>query len=237
MVMDKTTALSGIASLSSLPQPLIGRIAKVSGMQHIGKGSTLFREGECAHFVYALIEGTVSLVSGSERQEIIAEFKDAGEVILVPPALLKLPYMATAKAVTDLLVVMIPADEFRYLAETELPLSVAINRMLAGHWRLLLRQVTQTKSRDADSRLVQYFLDYAGTTAGAATVPIPGTKQDLAAHLGIAPATQSRSLKRLRRWGVKTSRSEITIESMSQITSLLHHPEHPLTIPMMNKTN
>ena len=126
MAMDKTTALLRITSLSDLPRPLIHQLADVSGMQRIGKGSTLFREGEHAHFVYALIEGRVSLISGPEHEETIADFMEAGDIILVPPALLELPYMVTAKAVTDLLVVLIPAEEFRHMAETELALSVAL---------------------------------------------------------------------------------------------------------------
>ncbi len=227
--MDKTTALSRIVSLSDLPRSLIVRLGEQSGMQRIGKGSILFRQGERAHFVYALVEGSVSLVSGPEHEETIASFVDAGDIILVPPALLQLPYMVTAKAVTDLVAVLIPAEEFRHLAETELSLSVALNRMLAAHWRLLLRHLTQTKSRDADSRLVQYLIDNAGAPSGPAKFTLTGTKQDLASHLGITPATLSRSLNRLRRFGVKTTRSEIQIESISRLDDIARHRDSPPT--------
>lgn len=217
IAMDKTTALSRIPSLSELPRTLIDKLVEVSGIQRIGKGSTLFREGEHAHFVYALIEGSVALVSGLGREETIADFIDAGDIILVPPALLGLPYMVTAKAVTDLLVVLMPAEEFRRMAETELALAVALNRLLAGHWRLLLRHLTQTKSRDADTRLVQFLIDGAGVTRGAARFTLPGSKQDLAAHLGMTPATLSRSLKRLSPLGVKTAGSDVQIENIARL--------------------
>ena len=142
-----------------------------------------------------------------------------GDIILVPPALLGLPYMVTAKAVTDLLVVLIPAEEFRRMAETELALAVALNRLLAGHWRLLLRHLTQTKSRDADTRLVQFLIDGAGVTRGAARFTLPGSKQDLAAHLGMTPATLSRSLKRLSPLGVKTAGSDVQIENIARLSA------------------
>lgn len=222
--MDTASALSRI--FPSLPQTLIRRLAAVSGIQRIGKGSPLFREGERAHFVYALLDGRVSLISGPQGEETIADFMDAGDVILIPPSLLELPYMVTAKAVTELLVIMIPADDFRRMAETELPLAVAVNRILARHWRLLLRHLTQTKFRDADSRLTQYLLDNAGTTDGPARLVLQGTKQDLAAHLGVTPATLSRSLRRLRGVGVKTSRSEIEIENVSRLDALLQQARH-----------
>ncbi|MEO8104288.1 MAG: cyclic nucleotide-binding domain-containing protein [Betaproteobacteria bacterium] len=215
--MDPLSALSGI--FPTLPRNSIRRLAEVSGMQRIGKGSLLFREGERADFVYALIEGRASLISGREHEETIADFMEAGDVFLVPPALLQLPYMVTAKAVTDLLVVLIPVEEFRRMAEAELALAVALNRLLAGHWRLLLRHLTQTKSRDADTRLVQFLIDGAGVTDGAARFTLPGSKQDLAAHLGMTPATLSRALKRLSPLGVKTAGSDVEIEDIARLSA------------------
>jgi CRP-like cAMP-binding protein len=217
MAMNLVHALAGITAIAGLPQNLITRLAALSGMQRIGKGSTLFREGERAHFVYALVEGRASLINETTHDETIADFIGPGEIILVPPALLELPYMVTAKAMTDLLVVMIPAKDFRQMAETELSLAVALNRLQACHWRLLLRQLTQTKSRDADARLIQYLVDNAGTSAGPANFRLPGTKQDLAAHLGIAPATLSRAFKRLGGLGVTTAGSQIQIADISRL--------------------
>ena len=229
MAMDKTTAWSRISSLTGLPRPLLDKLAKLSGIQRIGKGSTLFREGERAHFIYGLVEGSVSLLNGPQHEETIAEFMEAGDVILIPPALLKLPYMVTAKAVTDLLVVMMPAEDFLHLAATELALSAALNRVLAGHWRLLLRHLTQTKSRDADTRLTQYLIDSSSVVKGSARFTLPGSKRDLAAHLGITPETLSRSLKRLGRLGVKTMGSEIHIDDISRLESLFQHSSRPIS--------
>ena len=226
--MDKIAALSRVACLSDLPQPLIERLAAQSGMQRIGKGSILFRQGEQAHFVYVLIEGGVSLLSGSEGEQTIADFVEAGEIIMIAPALLRLPYLVTAKAVTNLLVIMIPAADFRHLAETELSLCVALNRVLAGHWRLLLKHLTQTKSRDADTRLMQYLVDSAATSKGPAQFTLPGSKQDLAAHLGITPATLSRALKRLGKLGVQTKGAEVRIEDVSRLNALFQRSSHPI---------
>jgi CRP/FNR family transcriptional activator FtrB len=223
MALDKTTALLRIPALHGLPKPLIARLADISGMQRIGKGSTLFREGERAQFVYGLVEGSVSLVSSYRREETIADFMEAGEIILIPPALLELPYMVTGKAVTDLLVILIPAADFRHMAETELPFSAALNRLLAAHWRFLLRHLTQTKFRDADTRLIQYLMDGAGVTQGAARVALPGSKKELAAHLGMTPETLSRSFKRIGRLGVKSRGSEIQIENVSRLENIGRH--------------
>ncbi len=237
MTMDKTAALMRIPCLRDLPKPLIVKLTDMAGIQRIGKGSTLFREGEQAHFVYALAEGCVSLVSGSPREETIAEFMDTGDIVLVPPALLGLPYMVTAKAVTDLVAILIPAAEFRHMAETELALSVSLNRLLAAHWRFLLRHLTQTKSRGADTRLARYLMDSVGAIHGAAHFLLPGSKKELAAHLGMTPATLSRSLKRLGRLGVKTKGADLEIEDIARLNELFQHSPHlPRHQPTMSVT-
>jgi CRP/FNR family transcriptional activator FtrB len=162
-------------------------------------------------------EGGVSLISEAPGENSIIDFLGKGDVILVPPVLLALPYMVTAKAVADLVVVVIPAAEFRALAKTQLPLATALNELLATQWRLLVKHLTGTRSRDADSRVIQFIVDAAGATKGPARFVLPGSKRDLAAHLGVTPETLSRSLKRLGALGVKTAGSRIEIENMARL--------------------
>lgn len=225
--MDKTAALARIASFSGLPRPLLKKLAGLSGLQRIGKNTTLFREDERAQFIYALVEGSVLLCNSLQHEDAIAEFVEAGDVILIPPALLGLPYMVTAKAASDLLVVMIPADAFIRLSHSELAFSIALNRMLAGHWRLLLRHLVQTKAYGADARVIRYLMDNAGVTEGFACFSLPGSKRDLAAHLGITPETLSRSLKRISWLGVASRGSEIHIADVARLRAQLQQADLP----------
>ncbi|MBI3675478.1 MAG: helix-turn-helix domain-containing protein [Proteobacteria bacterium] len=217
MAMDKKTALMRIDAFAKLPRGVLAQLSEVSGLQHIGRGSTLFRENERAHFVYAIVDGRVSLVTGAEREESIVDFVDDGDIILIPPALLQLPYMATAKATTDVLALLIPAADFRHLAETELPFAVIVTRILAAQWRLLLKNFTQARAGDAEQRLIRYLLERAGTRQGAAKFSLPGSKRELAAHLGMTPETLSRALKRLSVLGVATSGANIEIVSVARL--------------------
>lgn len=223
MTESKIDALLQIACLSALPRRLLARMAATAGLQRMGKGSTLFREGERAHFVYGLVEGRVALESGPHGEETITDFLASGDILLVPPALLRLPYMVTARAVTELVVVLLPAEEFRHLAETEISLSAALNRVLSAHWRLLMRHLTYTRHHHADTRLAKYLIDLSGRSTGPAQFTLPGSKKELAAHLGITPATLSRSLKRLSPLGVKSRGADIEIEDMARLS--LPHAE------------
>lgn len=220
--MNKLKALAGFPIFSGLSRSVLAQLATVSGSQRVARGTTLFCEGERPQFVYGLVEGTVSLQGGPQGGEIISNFVTAGDVVLVPPTLLRLPYMVNAYAVSDLLVIMIPAQEFRRLAETELSLSVTINRMLSTHWRLLLRHLTQTRALDAHTRLRDYLAEQAGKDRGPARITLPGTKRELAAHLGMTPETLSRSLKRLGRLGVRTDGIDIQIDDIARLKTKLY---------------
>lgn len=210
-------ALEKLPSLAGVSRSIVSQLAAVSGIQRAGKGSRLFNEGEHAHFIYCLIEGVVALQSGSPGNETIIDFMQAGDMLLIPPALLDLPYMVSAQAITNLAVVIIPLEEFRRLANSEISLSRAINRLLSAHWRLLLRHLTQARTSDVDTRLKDYLTDLAGKAKGPARVALPGTKKEVAAHLGMTPETLSRSLKRLGSLGVRTQHAEIRIEEISRL--------------------
>lgn len=223
--MKLTTALRKI--FPGLPAQLADRLAAVSGQQRIGKGSFLFRQGEYPQFVYGLLEGQISLVAEAPGEDSIAEFVEAGDVILIPPSLLDLPYMVGAKAMTDLRVILIPASDFRRMTESALPLAVIVSRIIARQWRLLLSHLTQTKTQDVAGRLALYLIDNAGTTSGPAHFALRGKKKDLAAHLGMTPATLSRSLKRLEQLGVTTSRSEVQIENVARLERAIRSSQRP----------
>lgn len=217
MPMQMDSALGKIHAFSRLSPGVLQQLASLAGMQRVSKGSVLFREGERADFIYGVVEGAVTLTSGPDHNESIAEFIGPGDLVLVPPALLETAYMVSGYAASDLLIVMISAAEFRRLSETEISLSVALNRLLCTHWRLLLRQVLNTKTHDADSRLKNYLLDLAGKTSGPARITLPGSKKDLAAHLGVRRETLSRSLKRLAFLGVHSDGHEIAIDDLANL--------------------
>jgi CRP/FNR family transcriptional activator FtrB len=218
MPLDTLTAVSKIKGFAGLPEAVKEGIARTSGLQNIGRGSLLFREGERPHFVYALIEGRISLHTGhGDTTGGIADFLDAGDAILIPPALLDLPYMATARATTDVLALLIPAEQFRRLAESDLSFAVVVNRILATHWRLLLKQLKQAKTRDADTRVARFLLDNIRGDANTVTVRLPSSRRQLASHLGMTPETLSRAFRRLRDAGITSSGSEISVESVSRL--------------------
>src|SRR6185437_64703 len=218
MATDKIQAIGRIPALAGLPRALMLQLSEVSGLQRIDQGSMLFREGERCHFVYGFVSGAVALVTEGSSAEIIADFMHAGELVLVPPAILDLPYMVSGRATTDILALLVPAPAFRDAVNTNVELAAAVARTLATHWRLLLNQMKKLKTGDADTRLAQYLLD--NISMGKTRFTLPGSKRQLAAHLGMTPETLSRALKRLSEFGVATNGSEVTVSSIPLLATL-----------------
>jgi CRP/FNR family transcriptional activator FtrB len=219
---NRLSALERIPLFAGLPSAERREIEAAGGLQRIGQGTELFREGTRAQFVYAIVEGTTALVSGGPGEESVIDFFGPGEIILVPPVLLDLPYMVAAKAVSDVEALLIPAKRFAQLVESNGALANACAKLLSSHWRLLLRQLKQLKTPSADARLVRFLLDGAGQSKGSAVLQLPSSKRELAGHLGITPATLSRSLARLRELGVDTRGETVEIKSIERLREALN---------------
>lgn len=226
MTTDKNEAIARIPALAELPEPLRAHLGEMSGLQRISQGAVLFGAGDTCHYVYGLVSGTVALVTSDNGTESIVDFIDSGELVLVPPAILALPYMTSGKAMSDVLALMIPAAAFRDLTATNGDLAASVARMLSLHWRRLLNQMKKLKIGDADMRLAQYLLEHVGPKA--ASFRLPGSKRQLAAYLGMTPATLSRSFKRLGDFGITTAGSNVTVASLPRLSSFVNSGGHAL---------
>ncbi|TCZ57318.1 Crp/Fnr family transcriptional regulator [Roseicella aquatilis] len=179
------------------------RLLRPSFTQQLPRGAILFDQNEVPNFLHLLLAGSVGLQARDETgTETVVEIFGAGELFLAPAAILGLPYLASGAALTDVRVLMIPADVFREGIAADPALGQAAIELLARHWRLMVDQVVDLKLRPAERRVARFLARRVPEEAGAGTADLPEPRGAIAARLGMTPETLSRTLNALEAQGV-----------------------------------
>ncbi|MCE9522410.1 MAG: cyclic nucleotide-binding domain-containing protein [Alphaproteobacteria bacterium] len=213
--------LNKITLFEGLPAATLARIAEAAGVQRFSNHGFLFREGEEPDFVYSFLEGGIVLVSGAEGHEAVIEFYGPGESVLLPAAILGMPYLLSARASSDGQALLVPASKLRALMNEDAALAARCARVLSQNWRALITQIKEIKTHGATARLAHFLISQADRSKGPATLVLPGMKKEVAQRLGIKPETFSRTLKKLRAFGVECDGDAIRIASMERLTALV----------------
>jgi CRP/FNR family transcriptional activator FtrB len=221
MAHPRVPFLKKIGLFASLPEASLLAIAEVAGLQRFSNHSYLFREGEEPDFVYCFIEGGIVLLGGADGQEAVIEFFGPGESVLLPAALLGLPYLASARATSDGQALLIPAGKLRQLIDQDVALAAQCARVLSRHWRVLINQIKEIKTHGAAERVAHFLVSQSEKTTGAADFVLPGMKKEVATRLGIKPETLSRALKKLREYGVETDGDAIHVASIERLAAMV----------------
>jgi len=177
-------------------------LLRASFTQLLPRGTVLFEQDDQADFLHMTIEGSIGLQARDERGSVTTvEIFGAGELFLTPAAVLDLPYLASAVALTEVRVLMIPADVFRTAMATSLALNRATTELLARHWRLMVEQVVDLKLRSAEERLGRFLARRVAESAGGDHVSLPEPRLAIAGRLGMTPETLSRAMATLEKRG------------------------------------
>lgn len=180
----------------------MAEILRPSFTQLLPRGATLFEQGDEPDFLHMLLEGSVGLqasVEGAGRTMV--ELFGPGEVFLAPAVLLRLPCLASAVALTEVRVLMMPAEVFRDGVGRSHALCRAATQLLARHWRLMVDQVVDLKLRGAEDRVARFVARRVSEDVGAGNALLPEPRTAIAARLGMTPETLSRALAALEHKG------------------------------------
>jgi CRP/FNR family transcriptional activator FtrB len=181
----------------------MARLLRPSFTQQLPRGAVMFEQHETADFLHLLLAGSVGLTAKDETgAETVVEIFGAGELFLAPAAVLRLPYLASGTALTDVRVLMIPADVFRDGVAEDPALARATIELLARHWRMMVDQVVDLKLRPADRRVARFLARRVPEERGAGSVELPEARGAIAARLGMTPETLSRTLNGMEAEGL-----------------------------------
>ena len=179
------------------------RLLRPSFTQQLPRGTVLFDQHEMPNFLHLLLAGSVGLQARDEAgAETIVEIFGPGELFLAPAAILGLPYLASGVALTDVRVLMIPAETCREGLSEDPALGRAMVELLARHWRMMVDQVVDLKLRSSERRVARFLARRVPEEAGAGPAELPEPRGAIAARLGMTPETLSRTLKALEARGL-----------------------------------
>lgn len=201
-----------------LDDEAFGRLLCDAKVQKIARNEVIFVEGEPAVRLFLVLDGWIKLWRQSEdgHESVIGVFAE-GESFAEAAIFDQKGYPVSAVAADDSRLLAISAASV--LREFRQNPDYAINVVadLSRHMRLLVRQIEQLSVSSSTERLARFLVKLCPKDAEEAVVRFPVEKALIAGRLGMQPETLSRGLAKLRKIGVNTKGSMVTIDDVSAL--------------------
>lgn len=188
--------------LSRREQDAFRNVATV--LEYRRGGSTVFAEGEDAHFVFSVAAGVVRISrhSDSGRRQVLA--------LMLPGDLFGLPdagiYVNSAEVACPSTLYRIPWLQLRDLMRREPTMQSSLLNRVAYDLREAQRRIMILGQQNTCQRLASLLLDFADHpafyNAVRSEVTLPLTRFDIADYLGTSAETVARGFLRLERYGL-----------------------------------
>jgi CRP-like cAMP-binding protein len=191
--------LANLPLFKGLGADELARIASGTRRRKLARGETLFREGEPANGLFAVVYGKIRLATRERVADIVAPGRSFGEAMMF----LEKPYIVTATAAADSLVLQV--DKAAVFAELERNPQFArrVIAALSQRLELMVRELETYALGNAGQRFVAWLLRReGGASAGEAVVTLPAPKSAIASRLNVSAEHLSRVLKELSRQGL-----------------------------------
>jgi CRP/FNR family transcriptional regulator len=177
-------------------------IAAITVLKQVGKGHYLFHEGTPVHGFYIVCAGAIKVhrVSFAGKEQVIHVYRpneSFGEEALISD----LGHAADASAVEDSTVLMVQRLEFLGLLRRQPELALCLLRSMSQHLSNLVELLADLTLKDVKTRLADWLLQHCPNPRSYEpySIQLPMTKRILAAELGTASETFSRTVAKFRK--------------------------------------
>ena len=196
--------LARLPLFSGLGRDELARLAAATTRRELRRGEFLFRQGEPATGLYALVHGrmalTSRLASGRERVNAIVEAgRSFGEAIMF----LEKPSVVSARALGDALVLHIAKEAVFAELERSPGFARRVIAALSAKLHASVQEIDRLTLGSGGRRFAGWLLrDLPAGEHGPASVTLPAAKRAIASQLNLSAEHLSRVLRELSQAGL-----------------------------------
>lgn len=219
--VDLATA-SRMPVFSSLKPGSLEVLLDKAMVSNLPAGRALFRQGDRAHEFHVVMDGWIKLSRVTPAgDEAVIDVLTGGESFVEAVTLTSSRYTATARAVTLVRAMTIPADHVMTCVREMPDLAIAMIAATSQNLDRMMRQIEQLKSHSATQRVAGFLASLAPRTTGRCKITLPYEKSLIASRLGLKPESLSREFAKLRSFGVDVRASTVEVRDMAQLCRLV----------------
>jgi len=206
-----TGILANLPIFRHTPAATLASLARKSRTLHMPRGSTIARRGEELPGLMAVAYGLVKLSLRGEVSEKVLRLVGPGETFGEAVLFLQKPLPVDISALSDTLIVVVPADPLISMIDTEPGFARALLAAMSQRLHALVTDFEAATVHRATERLAAYLLSLV-EPGGPLTATLPASKTVIAARLGVTKETLSRLLRRFAQEGlIAVGRRQITL--------------------------
>lgn len=219
---DDLNIASQTAVLSGLEPRIVQNLLAPATAIDLKPGHALFRQGEPASAFFIVVRGWIKLYRITPAgDEAILHVLTKGESLAEAVAFSGARYPATASAVTDARVVLIPALHVISCIRTMPDIAIAMIASTSQHLHQLVQRVEQLTAQSGLQRVAEFLAGLCPCADGPCTISLPYDKSLIAGRLGLKPESLSRVFAKLRTVGVDVRASDVVVSDVAQLRSLI----------------
>jgi len=209
-----------IRLFSDIAEDRLQQLARIAWQERLAPRAAVIEEDAPCDALYALLEGTVEVLSGLDDQETVIDVVEPGSVLLLACVITAIPHVASVRTLSPVRLLAVPAADVRELFDGDKAFARGVASELSrGSCRMLL-DLKSLKVRTSIERLADWLIDAADQANGDGAFRLPFGKRTLASRLGMTPECLSRSLRTLGAHGVRVRGREVMVADRTALAAL-----------------
>jgi len=207
------------ALFENLGDELVLNLMRSGAKKSFSANELIFSEGDDATFLPVMLTGRVKMVRYPEiGKEVILGVFQSGEIFAIPPALDGKRFPATAVAIEDSQLLILPRRDFLDLMESSSEFSTIVMGRMCGILRERVDTVQILATPSAEHRVASILLRLAGEIKDNEIKKISHRRQDIAEMSGLTLETTIRVIRKLEDRGyLKIVHGRIFLETTEHL--------------------